>query len=772
MRNIDIKLPKKSCELLSIAFKDDNITLKTAFAAVDGLDTSWQWQSRLKISKRLGGFDGTSICDAFAAADFSFILTREFWQDEHSRFLALRYCLKNLSGKDFNLGKIRVFSSEKTNIKLSAKEGFETRAFIDRDEAMDCVPSAVRLDKFDDTYAAAVSGAVWDMESFEQVCLAQPHELDFENFCLLDDGEDSTVKLLLGFAELTHHYADMKMATDDRRTQIDYLTAAAVFDCVLPANHERNTGFFVFIPAASHNKALDAYTDIVGNLAGVTRMPDAPPPAVGCTWHYYGSLIDEKTVLDNLAAKQSRNIPLDVYMVDDFWEPFYGDWYAVDEIFPHGMRFIADRIREAGMRPGIWTAPFAVSPKSAMAKQHEDMLFKTKDGKIADFFGDYLIDPTAPGALRWIEELYQRLHNDYGFEYFKLDKLDFPHNLWRMQEPVCYDRTVTLVEAYRMFIAKIREAVGKDSYICICGGHYGASIGYCDTQRCSSDTYGKWGYERNGKFVPQQEFRLKQTLGRLHYRRLWQTNADGMEIRQQENSSDPKDFGLSVGLMTNDEARLMTIVHYITGGIIMCGESLVNIGDDRLKLYRHVIPSINTISRAVDLFNPWLPTQFVTQVQARCRTLGHWNTVSILNVSANVMNSEVYLGNEVTDGLGGGEFLLFELVTGTFIGKCRRGQSITISDIPPHAGRILKVIEVDNAHSGIYLLGTDLHNSGGGVEIKTWNRESTFTLSGTLDSVWPQYPVKITAAYVCDDGLQTKTLKLLPGNRDFFFDFH
>ncbi len=772
MSNIKITLPKKSCEVLSLAFEDDNISLQTGFAMVDGLATDWNFQKRIKTSKRLGGFDGTSICDSFIAANAGFILTREFWQDGYSRLFALRYGLKNLSGEDFNLGKIRVFNAENKNLKLSNEKFLKTRAFIDRDEAMDCTPSAVRLNKFDNTYAAAVTEVSSDFEHVDKDCHARPHELDFENFCLLDDGDDSVVKVLLGFAELHHHYTDMKIATDENRTRIEHITADAVFDCVLPANNERNTGFFVFIPAVTHNKALDAYTDFVGSLIGLSSMPVKPPPTVGCTWHYYGSWIDEKTVLDNLSAKQERNIPLDVYMVDDFWEPFYGDWYAVKEKFPHGMRFIADRIREAGMRPGIWSAPFAVSPKSEMAKQHEDMLFRTRDGKLAVFFGDYMIDPTAPGALRWIEDLYLRLHNDYGFEYFKLDKVDFPHILWRNQKPVCHDRTVTLVEAYRMMIAKIREAVGRDSYICICGGHYGASVGYCDTQRCSGDTYGKWGYERDGHFVPLQELRLKQTLGRLHYRRLWQTNADGMEIRRQKNSSNPKDFGLSVGLMSNDEARLMTIVHYITGGIVMCGESLVNIGDDRLKLYRHVIPSINTISRPVDLFNPWLPTQFVTQVQARCRELGRWNTVSILNISGKTTGSGVYLANEVTDGLDGDEFLLFELVTEKFIGRGRRGQTVGIDDIPPHAGRILKVVPIDTGKSGIYLLGTDLHNSGGGVEIAEWNRESSFTLSGTIDSVWPQYPLKITAAYVCDNILRTQTIKLLPGNRKFFFDFH
>ena len=39
------------------------------------------------------------------------------------------------------------------------------------------------------------------------------------------------------------------------------------------------------------------------------------PPAVGCTWHYYGSFIDEKTVIDNAEFGDAPGAPIGIDVV-------------------------------------------------------------------------------------------------------------------------------------------------------------------------------------------------------------------------------------------------------------------------------------------------------------------------------------------------------------------------------------------------------------------------------------------------------------------------
>lgn len=715
------------------------------------------------LAQRLAGMDGETVRETFSCGEFD--VTREIWCRADAGACALRYLVRNARHTPFVLSSVKVVDAAGDAVGLADAPVSHWRAFLDSARAMGGFPSAVRLGVLDETYQTAAFGLYWGYEEHEKLRASAPTALAFDNYCVMDGGDDAMPKLLAGFIELGHHYADMRVATDASRTVLAEFSATATFDCELAPNETRATGWFLVAETATHNEAQSFYANAVARLANVDEAPSARPPAVGCTWHYYGGFISEKTVLDNAEAAVRRNIPLDYYLVDDFWEPFYGDWEPVPELFPNGMRFVADNIRAAGMKPGIWTSPFAVKPRSKTAALHDDILFRDANGEKITFYGDYMIDPTAPGALAWVGDLYRRLHQDWGFEYFKLDKVDFPSYEFRKAKPVCRNRSVTLVEAYRMMLCAVREAVGPASYICVCGGHYGASIGLCDTQRSSCDTYGRWRSNDNGHPVKNMELRLKQTLGRLPWRRIWHTNPDGLEIRRQEKSLDKRDFGLSVGLLTDDEATLATVAAYVAGGIVMCGESLVNLDDERLAMYRRVVPSLGAASSAIDLYREWMPSQYATHVVPACRDLASWNTVSVLNVADAPADFTVTLSGEAVRDLGGEYFAVFENVEQRFFGIYGQGGEIELEAVPAHAARVLRIMPVPAAGE-VALLSTDLHFSGGGVEIAEWKPYGG-GIRGRLSTPWRQYPVRVWALRVVDEVPETGLAELKPGETEF-----
>jgi len=325
-----------------------------------------------------------------------------------------------------------------------------------------------------------------------------------------------------------------------------------------------------------------------------------------------------------------------------------------------------------------------------------------------------------------------------------------------------------------MGVETIRRAIGPDSFLCVCGGHYGASVGLADTQRNSGDTYGKWGYTNpKGLFVPVEEYRVKQTCGRLPLRRLWHTNADGMIVRLQEKSVSEKDYGLSVGILTDEEALMSSVVHYMNGGILMCGESLVQICEERLALYRHVIPSVNTISFAADPLNKWLPSKVVTHISPVCRSLPAWNTVSIINLGKEPVKPELILNETILDSLSAEKFLVYDNITGRYYGMFSRGGRIQLDEQPSHSGRIVKIIPAfrENSGDGIYLLGTDLHHSGGGVEIAEWKCEDGNAVHGRVETPWTQYPVRIAAIRIAEGKPDIRNIVLKPGEKEFSFIF-
>lgn len=79
----------------------------------------------------------------------------------------------------------------------------------------------------------------------------------------------------------------------------------------------------------------------------------------------YGQTIDEQLLLDNMDAAVTDFLPqrMDWFLIDDGWQTAHGDWWPRTDNFPdHGqqnsLEWLADRVRERGMTPGIWIAPY------------------------------------------------------------------------------------------------------------------------------------------------------------------------------------------------------------------------------------------------------------------------------------------------------------------------------------------------------------------------------------------------------------------------------
>ena len=99
------------------------------------------------------------------------------------------------------------------------------------------------------------------------------------------------------------------------------------------------------------------YARLLGERLGTPGRRTAGD--VWCSWYAYHEDIDEKTLHADLAGLSG--LPFDVFQIDDGWEVVVGDWEA-NAKFPEGMAAIAERITEAGLRPGLWLAPLSPAP--------------------------------------------------------------------------------------------------------------------------------------------------------------------------------------------------------------------------------------------------------------------------------------------------------------------------------------------------------------------------------------------------------------------------
>jgi alpha-galactosidase len=102
------------------------------------------------------------------------------------------------------------------------------------------------------------------------------------------------------------------------------------------------------------------------------------------------------------------------------WSPTIGTWQPSSTRFPHGLEFLLDRIRKAGMVPGLWLEPEVAGAKSLLA-QKPDHWFFMRHGKRVLKNSRFLLDFRNPEVRAYLDRVIARLVNDYGVGYIKMD---------------------------------------------------------------------------------------------------------------------------------------------------------------------------------------------------------------------------------------------------------------------------------------------------------------------------------------------------------------
>lgn len=102
------------------------------------------------------------------------------------------------------------------------------------------------------------------------------------------------------------------------------------------------------------------------------------------------------------------------------WGQTIGAWQPSASRWPHGLKFVMDQIRQAGMIPGLWLEPEVVGVKSTLA-QKPDNWFLVRHGKRVLKNSRLLLDFRNPEVRAYLDQVIARLVNDYGVGYIKMD---------------------------------------------------------------------------------------------------------------------------------------------------------------------------------------------------------------------------------------------------------------------------------------------------------------------------------------------------------------
>jgi hypothetical protein len=447
--------------------------------------------------------------------------------------------------------------------------------------------------------------------------------------------------------------------------------------------------------------ALERYARTIGELHAVR-----PGSIINgwCNWFYDHTATSEDEIVRNaeFAAGHLKAFGLEWIQIDDGYQRAFSDWEG-NERFPHGMKWLADRIRALGLKPGIWIAPYVVSEGTDIHRNHPDWLIRNLDGSIRHC-GDrgatklYGLDISVPAAAEWFRGLFHQVVNAWGYDFIKLDFVE-----WTILAAERYhDPTWSRAMAYRRGAEIIREVMGPNRHLLDCGPPQ-ITVGLIDSTRIELDlpflTWQQYtgDYNSNAPAIAKRYY---------FHKRTWINDADH----------------LGVALLTPSQATVAASVIALSGGTLISGDRLIELDDMRLDIVRRVFPSFGEAAHPVDLFEREKPEIFVLPVKT---PFEEWTVVGLFNYAdSDTVDKSVPLSRL---GLDPDErWLAFEF--------WQQRMLVAVADtlrvrVPPES---VALVALRKDRGVPQVISTDRHFTQGGVELRrvAWIADSN-TLAGT-----------------------------------------
>ncbi len=569
------------------------------------------------------------------------------------------------------------------------------------------------------TFARHLEGTIYaDPGTPEYRAAHQPHwEPDYDG---LVSSEWVTVlfappatALLLGFVTAKDQLAEIRLRADGSE-----LTARCHLDGILlPPGASLRTEVLWVEAGPDPLRLLEAWAEAIGREMGA-RVPHPTPAAFGrgrgeagwCTWYYFYGENTADDVLDNLRAIADHHLPLDIILLDDGYQTAIGDWFSIHpDKFPEGMEPVAEAVRAAGHRLGIWTAPFGAAATSQLFAAHPDWVLRDENGEPVIGWVHwgvpcYALDCTHPEVLAWLEETFRRMRRDWGATFFKIDFLFAAARPGRR-----YDPTATRAQALRRGVEAVRAGIGDDAFLLGCGAPLGPCIGLVDGMRIGTDVDPNWHpIFRYDLSAASTENALRNSITRAPFHnRLWLNDPDCLLVRQR---------GPDLDLVLN-EMRTLTAVIALLGGLTLNSDNLALIRPGRLKYLRQALPPTGVSARPLDLFEHELPRLLLLSVE---RDWGRWWVAGAINWEDHTVETTVRLADL---GLPPGRYHVFHYWRRRYLGVT--DEAVLLRRHQPHETAVLLFKPVSDRPD---LLTTTFHVCQGAVEVVDCRWDETHRL--------------------------------------------
>jgi alpha-galactosidase len=416
-----------------------------------------------------------------------------------------------------------------------------------------------------------------------------------EPFLLTDGG-------VAGFLSARTHFGRVEASP-----AADGLVAWALLDRVALAPGEERRLEPLWLATGDPGSLLSDYADLAGAEAAARAA--GPAPAGWCSWYHHYSAVTPDDVRRAVTAAVAAD--LGVVQIDDGYQAVIGEWRTPRRSWPDGTAPVARDIRAAGLRAGIWTAPFLVDEQSRLVVDHPDWVVAGRAGRpqramhnprwwggprfgVSPEGWTVALDTTHPAVLDHLRRTFAALAAE-GFDYHKLDFLYAGALPGHRHDP-----RLTRAEAFRAGLEAIRDVVGDDAFLLGCGSPLLAAVGLVDAMRVSPDVAPWWSAQRPRPGMAEaascaRNAILTSALRAPLHRRWWVNDVDCLLVRPVDTALRPW------------QRRAVAASVAGGGGFTIVSDDFAAYGEEEWALLAAVRDAGRTADGPLDILDPFAP---------------------------------------------------------------------------------------------------------------------------------------------------------------------
>jgi len=481
------------------------------------------------------------------------------------------------------------------------------------------------------------------------------------------------------------------------------------------------------------------------------------PPSGWLSWYVYYQNVRAEDVLAQADWVRAHLAPFGAQyiVIDDGWQGtgeagrVNRDWEGVTPRFAHSTRSVVEAIHARGLKAGLWLVPQGQSDAEFVQANVDAFLWRPDGHSVLEpapgqgdnFVGEYLVDASGAAGRGYLDRLAWRLVGAWGYDYLKIDGQPIVQDEYTRDQAQFDDPKTSPQDAYRAGLRALRNVMGPERFLAGCWGTPLWGVGIMDGARTGGDV----GVDENGLQTSLDATRNGYFLHNI----VWYSDPDVVNVRSSLSLAEARTWATMLGL---------------TGQLLLAGDDLTALPEERVELLRRIFPAQDITP--VELYRwPGAPRVWDLKVGTNAEP---FDVVGLFNWGGGPATVTVPLGD-----LGlrteGARYLAYDFWERRYLGPVLDGK--LQAALPAHGCAVYAVCR-DLGRPQV--ISTSRHVTQGAADLHDvrWHAERQQELAGVADVVGgdpyevrvalPVAPVQYEVARAAADGGRLRT-QVAPG---------